>query len=67
MLRRLLLLGIALAGMAHAATPPRIELTATPAWAGWSRPGRVTEIDIRLATDAATRVTLDLVDRKSVV
>ncbi len=67
MLRRLLLLGIALAGMAHAATPPHIELTATPAWAGWSRPGRVTEIDIRLATDAATRATLDLVAGRQTV
>lgn len=68
MLRRLLLLlGIALAGMAHAAASPRIELTATPAWAGWSRPGRATEIDIRLATDAATRVTLDLVAGRQTV
>lgn len=61
MLRRLLLLGCALAGPAHAAPPPRIELTAAPAWAGWSRPGRATEIDVRLTTDAATRVTLTLV------
>jgi len=60
-LRQLLLLGIAGAGMAHAAPSPRIELTAAPAWAGWSRPGRATEIDVRLASDAATRVTLDLV------
>lgn len=59
MLRRLLL-ALALCGSAHAATPPRIELSVTPAWKGWSRPGRATELDIRLRTDAATRVTLDV-------
>lgn len=31
-----------------------------PAWKGWSRPGRTTELDIRLRTDAATRVTLEV-------
>lgn len=61
MLRRLLLLGIALCGIAHAATPPRIDLSATPSFKGWARPGRATEVDIRLTTDAATRVTLDVV------
>ena len=60
MLRRLLL-GLAFCGVAHAATPPRIDLVVTPAWKAWSRPGRATELDIRLSTDAATRATLDLV------
>lgn len=61
MLRRLLLLGIALCGIAHADAPARIELSATPAWKGWARPGRATEVDIRLSTDVATRATLDVV------
>jgi len=63
----LLLLGWALYGMAHAAAAPRIELTATPAWAGWSRPGRATEIDIRLGADASARVTLELVAGRQTV
>lgn len=61
MLRRLLPLALALCGMAHAATPPRIDAAVTPAWKGWSRPGRATELDIRLSTDAATPATLDIV------
>lgn len=61
MLRRLLLLAIALVGLAHAAVTPRFELEVTPAWKGWSRPGRATEVDIRLKSDIATRATLDIV------
>ena len=61
MLHRLLLLGLALCGIAHAATQPRIELTVTPAWKGWSRPGRSSEVDIRLSADAAMPATLDVV------
>jgi hypothetical protein len=65
-LRRLLLLGLTLAGLAApaAAQPPDggaaagVTWTAAPAWAGWSRPGRATEIDLRLTARAATRVTL---------
>ncbi|MBL8315043.1 MAG: hypothetical protein JNK55_14955 [Rubrivivax sp.] len=59
--RALLLLGLALCGVAHAATPPRIELSLTPAWKGWARPGRATEIDVRVGADAATRARLELV------
>ena len=59
--RLLLLLGLALCGMAHAATPPRIDLSLTPAWKGWARPGRATEIDVRVGADAATRARLELV------
>lgn len=59
--RPLLLLGIALCGLADAAATPQIELTARPAWTGWSRPGRAGEVDIRLSTDAATAATLDVV------
>lgn len=61
MLRRLLLPALALCGIAYAAAPPHIDLTLMPAWGGWSRPGRATEVDVRLATDAATRATLDVV------
>ncbi len=46
--------------MAHAATQPHIDLTVTPAWKGWSRPGRASEVDIRLSTDSPTQATLDV-------
>ena len=69
MLRRLLLLLLALAlcGIAHAATQPVIELNVAPAWKGWARPGRVTEIDIRVSSDAAVLVTLDIVAGRQTV
>jgi len=63
----LLLLGFALCGIAQAAAPPRIELTATPAWQGWSRPGRSTEIDIRLSTDTTVRATLEVLAGRQTV
>jgi hypothetical protein len=59
--RLLLLLGLALCGMADAAAQARIDLTATPAWKGWSRPGRSSEVDIRLSTDTATAAAVDVV------
>lgn len=62
MLRRLLLLlGIALGGIAHAEAPPRIEVSVTPAWKGWARPGRASEMDLRLTTDTPTRAAVDVV------
>ncbi len=51
---------LALCGVTDATAQPRIELAATPAWGGWSRAGRETEIDVRLSADAATRATLDV-------
>ena len=67
--QRLLLLlpGLALCAAAQAAVPPRIELTATPAWQGWSRPGRSTEIDIRLSTDTAVRATVEVLAGRQTV
>jgi len=44
--------------MTDAIAQPRIDLAATPAWNGWSRPGRATEVDVRLSADIATRATL---------
>jgi len=58
--RRLLLLGLALCCLAPASAEPRIELSASPAWKGWTRPGRTTEIDIRLKSDAETRASVDV-------
>jgi len=58
--RRLLLLGLALCCLAPASAEPRIELGASPAWKGWTRPGRATEIDIRLKSDVETRASLDV-------
>ena len=61
MLRCLLLLGLALCGMAHAVEPSHTDLTAEPAWKGWSRPGRASEIDIRVTAETARRTTLEVV------
>lgn len=58
--RLLLWLGLATGLAPPAAAAPRIEWSAVPAWQGWSRPDRVTELDIRLAADAATAATLEL-------
>lgn len=59
-MRHLLLLILALCSSVHAATPPNIDLTVTPAWKGWSRLGRSTEVDIRLRTDTATPATVEM-------
>jgi len=61
------LLGLALCGLTDAIAQPRIDLAATPAWNGWSRPGRVTEVDIRLSADLATRATLDVAAGRQLV
>lgn len=67
MSRWLSLLWLALCGITQAVAQPRIDLTATPAWNGWTRPGRATEVDIRLSADVATRATLDIVAGREVV
>ena len=61
MLRCLSLLGLALCGMAHAVVPSHTDLTAEPAWKGWSRPGRASEIDVRVTSETARRTTLEVV------
>lgn len=66
MLRRLLL-GLTLCGTVHAADPPHLDLTVTPAWNGWARPGRASEIDIRLSTDVTTRAKLEVVAGRQTV
>ena len=53
--------------MTDAIAQPRIDLTATPAWNGWTRPGRATEVDIRVSADTATRATLDVEAGRQVV
>ncbi|EHR70343.1 hypothetical protein BurJ1DRAFT_1475 [Burkholderiales bacterium JOSHI_001] len=62
MTRRLLplLLGLALCCGGPAGAAPRIELSATPAWKGWSRPGRGTELDLRVGSDTALSATLQV-------
>lgn len=67
MLRGLRVLALALCGIAEATAQPRIELTLAPAWDGWSRPGRVTEIDVRLQADTAARATLQIVAGRETV
>jgi len=53
--------------MTDAIAQPRIDLEATPAWNGWTRPGRATEVDIRLSADIATRATLEVAAGRQVV
>jgi hypothetical protein len=56
---RVLLAGLALCGAANAFAEPRIDLAVVPAWSGWARPGRPTEVDLRLTSSAATPATVD--------
>jgi hypothetical protein len=58
--RGLWLLVLALGGAMDVLAQPRIELAATPAWNGWARPRRATEVDVRLSADAAMHATLDV-------
>ena len=67
MSRWLWLFALALCGVTDATAQPRIDLAATPAWNGWSRAGRATEIDVRLRADTATRATLDIAAGRQVV
>src|SRR5574340_81817 len=60
MLRRTLLLGAAVCGIAHAAAAPRLELTLSAPWKGWSRPGRTTEVDVRVTADRATHASVEV-------
>ncbi len=55
---RLALLALALDGASAAVAATQVELT--PAWGGWSRPGRVTEIVVRTRADATTRVGIEI-------
>src|SRR5574337_353610 len=63
-LRRALLLGAAICCVAHAAAAPRLELTVSAPWKGWSRPGRTTEVDVRINADSATHASVELAAEK---
>lgn len=68
MLRHLLLQGgLALCSIAEVIAQTRIDLVVTPAWSGWTRPGRTTELDIRLTTNAPAQVALDIRAGRQVV
>ena len=54
----LLALLLALGSGSWAEPPARVDLTVAPAWKGWSRPGRVTELEIRVGSDRAGPATL---------
>jgi hypothetical protein len=60
-LRRLGLLALVLCGLTQARAQPGVEMTLAPAWNGWSRPGRSTEIEVRLRSETQTRGVLELV------
>lgn len=54
------LLLLALCTIAEAGAQPRIEMSLAPAWDGWSRPGRTTEVEIQLRSGAATQAILQV-------
>ena len=67
-MRRLLVLALALCGLAQAQAPSSpLDLTASAAWAGWSRPDRPTEVDVRLAAGQPARVVLEVVAGRQTV
>jgi hypothetical protein len=66
-LRGLRLVGLVLWGISDAIAQSGIDLAVTPAWDGWSRPGRATEVAVRLRTGAATRARLDIVAGRQTV
>ena len=57
-----MLLGLLTAGVPAARAASALVVEAVPAWQGWSRPGRGTELEIRLTGhgDAAVTVTSDV-------
>lgn len=57
----LLVAAAALSPAAVQAATATATLDAEPAWQGWSRPGRTTEVDLRVSGSSATRATLELV------
>jgi hypothetical protein len=67
LLRAGLLFAGALCGATQAAEAARVEVTAQAAWQGWSRPGRASEVDVRLSSNVATRATLELVSGRQTV
>ena len=52
------LLTVALCSGPTALAQSHPDLVVTPAWGGWARPARATELDVRVASDVATRATL---------
>lgn len=67
MARWLLALVVLGCGPALAATAPRVELSATPAFKGWTRPGRPTEVDVRVVSDAPMPARLEVRAGRSTV
>jgi hypothetical protein len=60
--RRIGALVLGVAGLsASTVVSAAVDLEATPAWGGWSRPGRVTEVEVRLTAteDTAARIIVE--------
>ena len=53
-----IVVALGLAGTAQAADPLEVEVI--PAWDGWSRPGRVTEVEVRLRSQRSEAVEVVL-------
>jgi hypothetical protein len=56
---RIAVFALALDAASAADAATQVELI--PAWGGWSRPGRVTEIRVRARTDVPTRIGIEIV------
>src|SRR5690349_2290348 len=54
------LLIIALCSSATGSAQSHLDLAVTPAWGGWARPGRATELDVRVASSTAMRTALSI-------
>ena len=54
------LLIIALCSSATGSAQSQLDLAVTPAWGGWARPGRATELDIRVASSTGTHTALSI-------
>ncbi|MDE2614233.1 MAG: hypothetical protein KGL78_12380 [Burkholderiales bacterium] len=54
------LLALALGAAALTASAAGFDLAAAPAWQGWSRAGRATELDVRVTSDTATGARLEV-------
>jgi hypothetical protein len=58
---------VVLGGAASVAQSAPAEVEAVPAWGGWSRPGRTTEIDVRLVAERRDTVEVRIVAGSSTV
>jgi hypothetical protein len=62
-----LAIAILAGALTAASAQPRIDVAAAAAFGGWSRPQRMTEVDVRVSAGVATQATLELAGRREKV